>query len=69
MIVYKEKNAITGNIVCAKVKLKEHEDKKQFISRLKKHCNTKLQSYQVPVKVIIDDDLQYGHRFKKTRSI
>ena len=36
--VYSEKNPIMGNIVCAKVRLQQDEDKKEFTTRLKKYC-------------------------------
>jgi acyl-coenzyme A synthetase/AMP-(fatty) acid ligase len=65
--VYGERNPITGNIVCAKVKLKEYIDKKEFITTLKKYCNKKLQSFKVPIKVFIDDKEQFSDRFKKVR--
>lgn len=66
--VFGKKNPIMGSIVCAKVRLLKEEDKKQFITRLKIYCRQKLQSYKVPVKLIIDDELQYGDRLKKKRN-
>lgn len=66
--VFSEKNPIIGNIVCARIKLMHEEDKKQFITRLKNYCREKLQSFKVPVKVIIDDSEQHNERFKKIRS-
>lgn len=65
--VYGEKNDLVGNIVCARVRLIEYENKKQFILRLKKYCKQKLQHFQVPVKVVIDDNEQFNERFKKIR--
>jgi len=65
--VYGEKNPITGNVVCAKVRLLTDEDKKGFITRLKKFCQTRLQNYKIPVRVLIDNQLQYSERFKKKR--
>ncbi len=65
--VYGEKNAIIGNIVCAKVRLKNYEDEKEFLNRLKKYCNSKLPKYKVPVKVKIMNEEHYGMRFKKMR--
>jgi acyl-CoA synthetase (AMP-forming)/AMP-acid ligase II len=67
--VYGEKNSIMGNVVCAKIRLINDEEKKQFILRLKIYCKQKLQSFKVPVKVIIDNELQVGERFKKNRNI
>ena len=65
--VFGEKNSIMGNIVCAKVKLSQQEDKKQFIRRLKIYCKDQMQSFKIPVKVIIDDKEQHNERFKKIR--
>lgn len=66
--VFGEKNSIMGNIVCAKVRLLKKENKKQFTTRLKIYCRQKLRSFKVPVKLIIDDELQFGNRFKKKRN-
>jgi len=65
--VYGEKNPIMGNIVCAKLKQTQPEDKKGFTSRLKKHCRTKLQEYKIPVKILISEEQQYSERYKKKR--
>ncbi|MBU1012553.1 MAG: AMP-binding protein [Bacteroidetes bacterium] len=66
--VYGEKNTIIGNIVCANVTLKEPEEKKEFISRLKKHCFSRMKSFMIPVKINILENTQYNERFKKIRS-
>lgn len=65
--VFGEKNSIIGNIVCAKVRTLTEENKKDFIARLKTHCKEKLQSYKLPVKIIIDNEQQFSDRFKKKR--
>jgi acyl-CoA synthetase (AMP-forming)/AMP-acid ligase II len=67
VIVFGEKNPIMGNIIVAKIRLIEQEDKKIFISRLNIHCKEKLENFKVPVRVIINNDVQYGERLKKTR--
>jgi long-chain acyl-CoA synthetase len=66
--VFAEKNSIIGNIVCAKVRLVREEEKKQFVTRLKIFCKQKLQSFKIPVKIIIDDEQQFNDRFKKKRN-
>lgn len=66
--VYGEKNAIIGNIVCAKVRLLKEENPKQFATRLKIYCKQKMQSFKVPVKVIINNEEQFSDRYKKKRS-
>jgi long-chain acyl-CoA synthetase len=65
--VYGKKNAITGNIVCATVRLMCPDDPKKFSTALKKYCRGKMQAFKVPVKVEIDYEKQYSQRFKKTR--
>lgn len=67
--VFSEKNPIMGNVVCARVRLIKDEDKKQFTTRLKIYCRQKLQSFKVPVKIIINNEQQSGDRFKKKRII
>jgi long-chain acyl-CoA synthetase len=65
--IYGEKNLITGNIVCAKIRLLNDGNKKAFVSQLKKHCREKLQTYKVPVKVKIVSKIQHSERYKKVR--
>ena len=65
--VYGEKNPIIGNIVCAKVRLIEEENRKEFVQRLKIYCNKRMQSYKVPVKVMITEEKQFSERYKKKR--
>ncbi|MEK6730657.1 MAG: fatty acid--CoA ligase family protein [Pseudomonadota bacterium] len=67
VIVYGEKNLLVGNIVCAHVCLRQSEDKRAFIMRLKKFCQDKLQDYKIPIKVFISDKQLYTNRFKKDR--
>jgi long-chain acyl-CoA synthetase len=65
--VYGEKNAIVGNIVCAKVCLLVSEDYQAFMMRMKQFCQHFLQPYQIPIKATISYDIQYTERFKKKR--
>lgn len=67
--VYGEKNPITGNIVCAKVRVVSEidMDPKAFVSKLKMHCREKMQAFKVPMKVSLESDEQYSGRFKKMR--
>jgi len=66
--VFAKKNAITGNMVCAKVRLEKESDSKQFSIALKKFCREKLQTFKIPVKVEIIDQKQHSERFKKKRT-
>jgi acyl-coenzyme A synthetase/AMP-(fatty) acid ligase len=67
--VYGKPNPITGNIVCANVTLRNHEDKNSFILRLKRYCSQRLESFKVPIKVTVNDRKQHTERFKKLRNI
>lgn len=67
VVVYGEKNALVGNIVCALVRLVAVENSADAVSRIKKHCRERLPSFKVPVKVIIVDELEHSERFKKLR--
>lgn len=66
--VYSEKNPITGNIVCAQVRLVHDEDPRQVVARVKRYCAERLPRFQVPVKVTIASEEQYSERFKKKRA-
>lgn len=65
--VFGQKNPIMGNIVCAKIRLISDEEKKVFVTRLKIHCKEKLQSFKIPIKIIIEDEPQFSERYKKKR--
>ena len=67
--VYAKKNAITGNMVCAKVRLEKKDDPKSFSIALKKFCRERLQTFKIPVKVEIVDQKQHNERFKKIRRL
>jgi len=67
--VYAEKNAITGEIVCANITpaSKADEPEREFVATIKEHCRSRLQRFKVPVRINIVDDSQYSDRFKKVR--
>lgn len=65
--VMSESNAITGQIVVAKVKLSTDETLKDFRKRMKDYCKNQLQAYKIPQKVILVDKTMHGERFKKMR--
>ena len=66
--VYGEKNPITGNIVCAIVRLVEGASPQGFPARLKQYCRNRLQNYMVPIKVVVSQEHQHNERFKKMRT-
>lgn len=68
VIVYGEKHILMGNIVCAKVSLKNDEEKKEFIKKLKTYCKERLKPFKVPVKIFVEEGPFHSDRFKKVRS-
>jgi len=67
--VYGRKNAITGNIVCARISLLSPEDPSNFKLRLKMYCKSKLEPYKIPIKIKIVEEKQHTPRFKKNRNL
>jgi acyl-coenzyme A synthetase/AMP-(fatty) acid ligase len=67
--VYGEKNPITGQIVCAKVRANHEVTKIELVKLIKLHCSKKLQAYKVPVRITLSTDKQYSERFKKQKTI
>jgi acyl-CoA synthetase (AMP-forming)/AMP-acid ligase II len=67
--IYGEDNAITGQIVCARITLQREENRQAFISRLKQLCQRRLARYKIPVRVQIVDQLQHSARFKRLRRV
>ena len=65
--VYGEHNVITGNIVCAVVRLIQPEEQQQFASRLVAFCALHLPPFKIPIRIIINNEQQYNERFKKLR--
>ncbi|HCE17441.1 MAG TPA: AMP-dependent synthetase [Anaerolinea thermolimosa] len=66
-VVLGEKNPITGNIVTARVNLKEPEDPRAFKQRMHAFCRERLAAYKIPVKVEILTQEQYNARYKRMR--
>lgn len=67
--VFGEKHALMGNVVTAKVILKESENLREFTRRLKLFCKDKMQGFKIPVKVTIEESPLYNERFKKKRQV
>ncbi|MEJ7826548.1 MAG: fatty acid--CoA ligase family protein [Segetibacter sp.] len=67
VVVYGEKNPLTGSIVCAKVSADKHLSKAEIIKLIKKHCRSKLASFKVPVKISVEASGFENARFKKER--
>jgi long-chain acyl-CoA synthetase len=65
--VYGEKNPITGQIVCAKVRLMEEGKQENMKKKIKQYCRKVMPSYKIPVKIHFVCEKQYNDRFKKIR--
>ncbi|MBV9576545.1 MAG: long-chain fatty acid--CoA ligase [Gammaproteobacteria bacterium] len=65
--VFSEANAIIGQIIVARIKLKVDEPLSDFRPRLYAFCKTRLPGYKIPQKIILTNDVLYNERFKKIR--
>jgi acyl-coenzyme A synthetase/AMP-(fatty) acid ligase len=64
--VFARANAITGQIVCAKITIKAGTDKQKLKKLIRIECAKKLDKYKVPAKIIFDDKIKFTNRYKKT---
>jgi acyl-coenzyme A synthetase/AMP-(fatty) acid ligase len=67
-IVRSEKNAITGQMVCADIVLKDGYIFKDVKLEIKSHCRQKLELYKIPTKLKEIDKVIFTKRFKKNRN-
>lgn len=58
-------NAITGQMVCAKIVIREGLDVKEMKQLVLQKCREKLDKYKVPSKLIITHSIDFTTRFKK----
>ena len=67
--IYREKNQILGNIVCAEILMKDSfyntNDSKNDI---KLFCKGKIEPFKIPIKINFVNNEFFGLRFKKKRS-
>jgi len=65
VMVYGEKNAITGqSVVCEVV---TDIDKKSIKKTIRAFCKDKIENYKIPTKVVVVDSTNFSDRFKKMR--
>jgi len=69
VVVVGERNPITGQIVTARVNLKQPEEPRSFKQRMYAFCRERLALYKIPVKVEILSREQYNARYKRVRRI
>lgn len=65
--VYGEANPLTGQIVAARISLREDEDLSSLKRSIRAFCRNKLAAYKIPVRVEIVNHDHFGARFKKIR--
>ncbi len=63
-----EKNPITGSIVVARLVLDKPEEISLLKRRVRDFCKDKMESFKIPVKIEIENELKHTERFKKVRS-
>lgn len=63
--VFAKDNAITGQMVCAKVVIREGLDEKEMKKEILKKCREELDRYKVPSKLLITHSIDFTTRFKK----
>ena len=66
--IYKEKNQILGNIVCADILMKNPSyNTNNSKSDIKFFCNGKIEPFKIPIKITFVNKEIFGLRFKKKR--
>ena len=65
--VFSKQNSITGEVVCAEIVIGKDFNVKEIKSKIKAFCKQELDSYKVPVKILILEDVRMNYRFKKRR--
>lgn len=65
--VYGVKNPFMGNVVAARVSLRNKEELSALKLRIRSSCKDKLEAYKIPVHIEIVDSSQVSERFKKVR--
>jgi len=69
-VVFKEKNSIIGQIVCANINRRGNNGSDgEARARIKKFCAGKLDAYKVPVKIKFVLDILHSERMKRLRTM
>jgi long-chain acyl-CoA synthetase len=63
-----ERNMLTGQLVCARVRLSAQETTPAFRARMRTFCQGRLAPYKIPQKVVLVDQPLHSERFKKNRT-
>jgi acyl-CoA synthetase (AMP-forming)/AMP-acid ligase II len=65
--VWGRANAVTGQVVAARLTLARPEDQEAFERRLHRFCRGRLEAYKIPLHIEIVGGDHHGGRFKKMR--
>ena len=65
--VYGEKNALTGHIVCARVRLAPGYDRDKAKAEIRCTCRARFEPFMVPQRIVFVDELLHNQRFKTMR--
>lgn len=66
-LVRAEKNAITGQMVCADIVLKKGFVFSDEKNKIKNYCKQRLDIYKVPIRIVEIQGISFTDRFKKNR--
>ncbi len=69
VVVYGASNPLTGQMVAAVVKLEATVSLSEFKSAMRIFCKERLESYKIPVKVLLSEESLHSERFKKKRNM
>ena len=67
VVIFGEKNPITGANVAAKFKLQSAEEPRALKARVLAHCRERLPAYKIPRRIMITEDATWNERFKRMR--
>ena len=66
-VVIGEPNAITGQLVKAKIRLSTAETPREFRKRMLAFCRHKMARYKIPQRIVLVNEALHGERFKTIR--
>lgn len=61
-------NPVSGQVVFARVVLRDPEPIDQVLKRIRRHCRSRLEPFKVPAGIELWDEPFHGERFKKMRN-
>ncbi|CAN2039945.1 Long-chain fatty acid--CoA ligase [Candidatus Magnetomoraceae bacterium gMMP-15] len=66
-VVYGESHPLMGNVVVADIRVNSMDNRKELISKIQKYCRNKLETFKIPLKINIVDNILTSNRFKRKR--